>query len=195
MTFTATWIATRDAQISACAPRLLTATLLVLALTPAAASACMYTPRDGDEPIFEQGERGAMMWLWGEVMESTLRPADNLGHGFVVQTSYVGAGCGGESSTIVQDCNTGAAIAFGGDGDLSNNEQWLLQLALLDDVRRSIDRGQPLAMDQIAAEASARGLEFAVPMRTNSRLLLGEMEVELGGACRAFYPRLIGSAG
>ena len=87
MTFTAIRIATRGAHWSACAPRLLTAALLALALAPAAASACMYSPREGDEPIFERDERGAMTWLWGEVMESTLRPADNLGHGFVVQTS------------------------------------------------------------------------------------------------------------
>jgi hypothetical protein len=155
----------------------------------------MYTPREGQDPVFEEWDRGGMRWLYGEVQESTLYPADDLGGGFVVQDAHAGTGCSGESSSIVQNCNTGEAIAFGGDGSIDDLAQWQLADALLQDVRAAIERGEAWSLTQISAQAAARGLEFAVPMRTTSRLRLGQMDVELGGACRAFYPRLPGSTG
>jgi hypothetical protein len=184
--------------VARAASRLLAVILLAafaLALGLTSASACMYTPREGQEPVFEEWERGGMRWLYDEVQESALYPAADLGRGFVVQDAHAGTGCSGESSSIVQDCNTGEAIAFGGNGSIDDLAQWQLLDPLLQDIRAAIERGEPWSMAEIAAEATARGLEFAVPMRTTSRLRLGEMKVELGGACRAFYPRLPGSSG
>ena len=175
------------------AGRLLAA--VILALAPAVASACMPAPHDGASPVFERGERGAMLWLYGEARESRLSPADDLGGGFVVQTARSGNGCSGEVSTIVQNCSTGEAVAFGGNFSPEDSAQWSRQSTLLDEVRSRIGQGRALSVADIIAAADAQSLEFAVPMRTTSRLLLGEKEVELRGGCRAFYPRLPGSGG
>jgi hypothetical protein len=94
-------------------------------------------------------------------------------------------------ATLTASLVAGRRACFPRLSEPCKNEQWRLQVALLEDSRCGIDRSQPPSRELSAA---ARSREFAVPMRTASHLFLGEMKIELGGAYRAFYPHLIGSA-
>lgn len=169
----------------------------ILVAGPGAAWACMPDLHGYEEPTRFEGEAGEVTWRYGGYSVAQISAAKDLGSGFAVQYLRDGSGCYGEVYTIVQDCATGEAVAFGGraafagrivegdDGVLAGLER----LNVFIEERASI--GDPLSIDDISAVAETRGIESVVPMRTDSHLRQGEGEFQLGEACRIHYPSLV----
>lgn len=168
----------------------------VLIAGPGAAWACMPSPHGYEAPTRFEGEAGEVIWRYDEYDAVRLGPAQNLGGGFAVQYLRDGNGCYGEVYTIVQDCATGEAVAYGGQaafaGQIVEGDDGVF--AGLERLNEFIEErarlGDPLSIDDISAVAETRGIESVVPMRTDSHIRQGEGEFQLGEACRMFYPDL-----
>lgn len=168
-----------------------------LVVGPGAAWACSPGPHGYEEPTRFEGEAGEVTWRYGGYSVAQISAAEDLGSGFTAQYLRDGNGCYGEIYTIVQDCTTGEALAYGGEvafaGRAVVGDDGVLEvLKTLDNLVAERARlGDPLSITEVSAEAQARGVESVVPMRMNSHLRQGEGEFELGEACRLYYPELV----
>jgi hypothetical protein len=147
-----------------------------------------------ETPTRFEGEAGEVTWRYNKYDAARLGPAEDLGNGFAVQYLHDGNGCYAEVYTIVQDCATGEAVAFGGraafGGRIVEGDDGVLDVLerLNEFIEERARLGHPLSIDDISAVAETRGVESVVPMRTDSHLRQGEGEFQLGVACRMFYP-------
>ena len=166
----------------------------VLVAGPGAAWACMPAPHDHETPTRSEGEAGEVTWRYGGYNVVRMSPAEDLGNGFTVQYLRDGNGCYGEVYTIVQDCATGDALAYGGNfafgGQAVVGDDGAIEVleGLNEFIVERARLGDPLSIAEVSAEAQTRGVESVVPMRTDSHLRQGEGEFQLGAACRMFYP-------
>lgn len=168
--------------------------VVVLGSLPGAAWACMPVFHDHEAPVRVEGEAGAVSWQHDIYLEARIDPAVDLGGGFVRQGMLEGNWCFGEASTLVHDCATGEAVAFGGEFNRMIPESNRAEAALAELIDERVRAGQPLSIAEISKEAVARAVEFVVPMRTTSTIALGGFEIELGQACRTHYPDLAGTS-
>ena len=186
---TATFIALEGAGRRLRARNLLLAALL--SFGPGSAWACMPDFHEHEAPVRVEGEAGSVSWQYGIWKETTLGPAEDLLRGYVSQHTLTGDWCGGRATIIVQNCSTGEALSFGGEFDrMVNRGQLDIQEALEGLIRARAYAGRPMSIAEIAAEATEQGLERVVPMRTTSIIQLGDYQLQLGEACRSFYPQL-----
>ena len=166
---------------------------MLMGLAPGAAWACMPDFHEHEEPVRVEGEAGFASWQYGIWKETTLGPAEDLTQGFVSQQTITGDWCGGRATVIVQNCATGEAVSFGGEFEpMVNRGQLDIQEALEGLIRARAYAGRPMSIAEIAEEAAEQGLERVVPMRTTSTIQLGDYQFQLGEACRAHYPDLLG---
>jgi len=190
---TATFIALEGAGHRLRARNLLLAT--VLALAPASAWACLPTFHDIEEPALFEGKAGEMLWKYDTYEITGLTGATDLGDGYVVQHGIDGNACYAEILTLLQNCATGEAVAFGGEMEAMvpepRQEDILEELDLLLEERAR--HAHHVTVAEISATAQARGVEFVVPMRTTSEIRLGDYEFRLGAGCQTFYPELAGA--
>lgn len=167
---------------------------LAVLVPPGATWACSPGQHGYETPTRSVGEAGEVIWHYGAFDVARLSPAEDIGGGFAVQDLTDGTGCYGEAYTIVQNCATGEAVAFGGEAVFAariivGHTGVLDVLEELNELLRERARiGDPLSIAEISAEAQVRGVESVVPMRTDSHLRQGEGEFQLGVACRMFYP-------
>ena len=148
-----------------------------------------------DEPERVDGEAGEITWKYGQVGVTSVSSAKDLGGGFVVQYLRNGNSCHVEATTVVQDCATGEAVAFGGQiGADAIGQREVLQ-SLTAQVEEHAGSGAPLSIPEVSGRAQAIGAEFVISMRTDSRLGLGPFEFDLGPGCGAFYYDLTSQVG
>ena len=159
-----------------------------LSVGPGAAWACMPDSHGYEEPTVFEGEAGEVIWRYGQIKVARMSPAEDLGGGFAVQYLRDGNGCYSEVYTIVQDCASGEALAYGDRISLDHMGPIEVLEELNTLVAEHARLGAPLSIAEVSAEAQARGVESVVPMRTDSHLRQGEGEFQLGAACRMFYP-------
>ncbi len=165
----------------------------LLALGPGTAWACMPEFHEHERPVRVEGRAGAVAWLYGIWKETSIGPAEDLGGGFVREEMLEGSFCRGEAATLIHDCTTGQAVAFGGEFERMIVQTYEDDAALAELVDERTQAGQPLSIAEISEEAVTRGVEFVVPMRTTSTIAMGEYEFELGQACRTHYPGSVGA--
>ena len=122
-----------------------------------------------------------------------LSPPEDLGGGYVVQHLRDGNGCYGEVFTIVQNCASGEAVAFGGHmGAMDPGPVEVLE-GLNTLIAERARLAHHMSIADVAATAKSRGVEAVVSMSTDSRFQQGLVEFQLGPGCQAFYPDLGGN--
>ncbi len=166
---------------------------LLLTLAPASVQACLPDFHERETPHRVEGEAGAVTWEHDTYQLTGIGAAQDLGGGFVLQGTFEGHACRGESSAIVQDCRTGEAVAVGGQYELMLPDLFAVEDELIARIEARAAEGRPLSIEEIIAEAEARGVESVVPMRTDSRFSLRGFEFRLGEACRMYYPQMAGT--
>ena len=190
---TATFIALEGVERRLRARNLLLAA--VLGLAPGTARACLPNFHDIEEPTLFEGEAGEMIWRHGGFEVTAISPATDLGGGYVVQHTANGNACYAEISSIVQNCATGEAVAFGGEMEAMIPEP--RQETILEELNSLLEErarlAHPMTIAEISATAEGRRVEFVVPMGTTSLIRLGEFEFRLGAGCQVFYPELAGA--
>jgi len=164
----------------------------LLGMAPGSAWACLPTFHEIEEPTFFEGPDGEAVWRYGAYEVTAISPATDLGEGYVVQHTVNGNECYAEISSVVQNCATGEAVAFGGEMEAMTPEprQEDILEELYDFIEEQARLAHHLTVAEISATAEAQGVEFVVAMGTTSLIRLGDYEFRLGVGCQTFYPGL-----
>jgi hypothetical protein len=133
---------------------------------------------------------------------ASISNAENLGAGFVLQTMGDLNGCGpAEVDYVVQDCNSGRALIFGGlygwwdtsetDRIPTGEEDSFFvtdadSYRLAERVKGAATAGSHMTLDEIRREASTVDIDFLVDATTTSLISINGYEFPLGCGCELY---------